>query len=672
MNEYRIRDLLAMPEENLWDLPEEVHVVIFDDGTVVSSTEETITTVYMLFIGSKYPKTFLSKEWHVANTGFDGGVYLDTLGKIAWTAFDSYKANGEGFSTEELADAVMETQERYYNAFSVRPSRHVTSFAMHEMLEVVNHPRMKAINANIEPTMYGIEHVAYRDLRELLLDPNEFEGNGLVRSTRLKISPIDQVTQIIGPPGFNTDINKSIHPYPLMHGFMFGITDLYGSMTHSRSGSKALGYNKELLAVTETLNREMQLMTQSISTLYKGIDCGTTIYLEIPVLKELLGTMSGVYYLKDDGSWDWLRGNEKHLIGRNIKIRSPLGCIHPDPGGVCEACYGKLADAIPEGTNIGHEAAKETGDVVTSRVLKTKHMDSTAHIDPLELGSAEEQFLVNLNDSDVIYFKEYLKHRRFWITFVGEEASGINDLSLVENSDVLTPELVSTLTKILIEVDGADEFDGLQREILTVSVFNRRSHLTADALKFIKEKGWAFTDEKRPNVRVEFTGFDVSRPFVVLPAVHVDMIEHKTQFEHILFSSGTKTRSPFRDDEGRPIKQSTGPQVLRDFANPKDALIFFALSTHSQINVNLVHKTLLLMSMLARDPMNGDYTIPKPAIDGIFVPQGEIARGRSLSPTMAYRGQDKVLFSIPAILQPTRMSSPFDAELMAGIQFNPL
>lgn len=65
MNEYRIRDLLAMPEENLWDLPEEVHVVIFDDGTVVSSTEETITTVYMLFIGSKYPKTFQIGRAHV-------------------------------------------------------------------------------------------------------------------------------------------------------------------------------------------------------------------------------------------------------------------------------------------------------------------------------------------------------------------------------------------------------------------------------------------------------------------------------------------------------------------------------------------------------------------------------------------------------------------------------
>ncbi|MFO5520960.1 hypothetical protein ACLBP3_30600, partial [Klebsiella pneumoniae] len=51
--------------------------------------------------------------------------------------------------------------------------------------------------------------------------------------------------------GIPTDINPDIFKYPVTTGYIDGIWNLYENMIESRSGTKALLNNKELLRGTE-------------------------------------------------------------------------------------------------------------------------------------------------------------------------------------------------------------------------------------------------------------------------------------------------------------------------------------------------------------------------------------------------------------------------------------
>ncbi|MFO5836853.1 hypothetical protein ACLBSM_32700, partial [Klebsiella pneumoniae] len=73
--------------------------------------------------------------------------------------------------------------------------------------------------------------------------------------------------QSAGWRGFPTVINSDIFKYPVTSGYFDGIWNLYENMIESRSGTKALLYNKELLRVSEYFNRKSQLIAQYVQRL---------------------------------------------------------------------------------------------------------------------------------------------------------------------------------------------------------------------------------------------------------------------------------------------------------------------------------------------------------------------------------------------------------------------
>lgn len=670
MRTYSTDELLALDKEALWALPEGRHRVSFYDGVIETHTRATILSVYYWFAVREYPETPISKEWHVESVGFDSGKMIDAYSKIIWGIYDHYASLGKPVDRDHLAYLTMDTQMNIYNDFTTRLSAYVTTFSMFDLLEIMDHPEVKKANDNVKPSQYSIESETYPAIGKVLKSKKEFPNNHIALGVRLGTTSLGQVLQCVSVRGYTTDIDSSIFQYPIMGSYVGGITNLYESMTESRSGAKAQGYNKELISDTETFNREMQLMTQTVKNLHRG-DCGTQVFLEVPVLKELLPTMAGKYYLREDGVLDVLKGNETHLLDKRIRIRSVLGCMHEDPNGICSVCYGKIADAIPDGTNLGHVSATTIGDKITSAVLSTKHLDSTSHVDPFRLGRLEAKYLRADREEDTIYFKDEMKHDRYYITLLHSEAAAIADLLIVDDPEILVNERLSSLTHVLLETPHPDDPDTLVPNELCVSQYNRKSSLTMEALLFIRDRGWEYLENNGRNIRIDMTGWDTSQPFLGLPFTHVNMVEYKNEFERFYTSgSGGRQRAFKRKGRGMVAEVTKAPRVLKDYENVRDALIAFALKSNDKISSNIVHREILLYAMMAQDPDNDNYHLPKPGISGKFINRTQVFRRRSLAPLMAYKHQADGIFDISSYMVKKRPDSPFDNILTGGTQFN--
>jgi len=88
--------------------------------------------------------------------------------------------------------------------------------------------------------------------------------------------------------------------------------------------------------------------------LSKTKDCGTKKYLELNITKELSKSLIGRFYLAKTKLIEITKDNVDSIIGKVIKVRSPLYCI--DKKGICHICYGTMGENL-EQTHIGLLAA---------------------------------------------------------------------------------------------------------------------------------------------------------------------------------------------------------------------------------------------------------------------------------------------------------------------------
>ena len=685
MKKYHANDLLKMSSDELWSIPDDKHIVVFDDGELEAWGRETILSVHYWNPIRYYPLTPISKHYHVASIGFNATKIIRALERVTWGIVRHYRSLGKEVDMEHMSILIRETDCLIYNMATTKKEviKNVTTLSAFDFIEVMRHPAIKEANDNVEPNHHSIEEVAYKKITEALKTAPELDKNPIAISVRAGTVPVGQVLQCIGPRGFTTDINSNIFKYPIMNGYFEGISTAYGKAVETRSATKATSYNKEMISDTETLNRILQLACQTVENLHPG-DCGTTTTIEMPIVDDILKCLLGKYYIDEKGRERVIHGNEKHLIGKTIQMRSILGCMHPDPIGVCAKCYGKIAENIPRDTNIGHVAAYTIGDIITSIVMSTKHLDSTAHVDPFVLTDKEVKYLHKKDPTkDILYFQRLLRGKKYSIVIFSEEAPAISDLSLVRDVDCLIPKRIASMSKILIEVEN-EETGVMEREELQVSLYNRRASFTPFALSFIKRRGWEYindidgqgnaymnsrkTASAKKYIRIDMTGFDVREAFIELPFTHVNMLEYKKEFEKFIFSGSDSSTPNFPARITRRKNEPKPKMSVTDFDNPTDALVAFLTRTNKKIFTNVVHREVVLYAMMGRDVKGGDLRLPKPGITGQFASKDEVLRGRSLSGLCAYQMQGKTIFSYSAFTNVNRPDHPLDLILTGGVE----
>ena len=123
-------------------------------------------------------------------------------------------------------------------------------------------------------------------------------------------------------------------------------------------------------------------------------DCGTKHHLNYIVVNEdSLNKIVNRYYKVDD-ELKMVKKDSYHLIGKTIKLRSPITCDIDE--GVCDICYGKLAE-INRSKHAGIVSVLSLTEQITQMLLSAKHL-LQAVSDKIEWGNLfNKYFIVDRN-----------------------------------------------------------------------------------------------------------------------------------------------------------------------------------------------------------------------------------------------------------------------------------
>lgn len=653
LNVYQARDISNLTYDQLFQIPSEWHKVVFADGEITTKDRITKMSALVWKPFRHFPDVPILMDHHLKEDRVTAKSLVKLLNRIIWHI---KRTNPVPVDPEYLARLAIESMNDCYNQITINLPEYHATLSMFEINEVWQNPEVRAANTDIEPTTHGIEGIAYKKLKEAFIAPANFIGNSIIEGLKSGTQKIEQLYQAFGPRGFPTDINSDIFPEPVLQGYIEGIWGMYENMVESRSGTKALLYNKELLRVTEYFNRKSQLIAQYVRNLHRG-DCGAD-YVTFPVMKGYLKSMNGKFYLNEEtGMMDVMTGTETHLIGKRVKLRSVIGCMHRDPQGVCSTCYGLLADNIPHGTNIGQVAAVSMGDKITSSVLSTKHTDATSAVEQYKLGGIEAQYLRVGTQSETLYLKKELAEKGFKLMISRNEAANLADVLMIDNLHGYPPTSASEMTRcgLVREVGGVDVGD-----VLTVSLYNRRASLSLDMLKHIKQVRWEL--DNRDNIVIDLAGFDFSLPFLTLPYKHVNMYEVMKRFQSFLHSGS--------DTEGSKLSSDkvgfTSKTYLKNYSSVLEGVVATASLINEKIDLPFVHCEVLAYAMTVKSIQQKDFNLPKPGINGQFEKYNKLMQSRDLAGTMAFEKQHEPFANPASFLYTQRNDHPYVLAVMGG------
>ena len=655
---YKMRDLISLDAETLYrNIPKEEEIVVeFDDGELVTHTNATILSTYICFPLTKFPHVPILKEYHLGSRLPTGKVIDTLLNKVVW---DIHAFEDEKTDPEYLAKLCIVAINWLFNDLTVYGASSFSSVSAFDLFELVEYHESKKALEEVEPNEYSITKKVYPVIEKVINDPEIFPNNPIKKSAMAGTLKKGQLLQVLGPMGARTDINQVIFKFPITNPLSEGIGDLYGSMIESRTGTIALLNNKDLLRKTEYFNRQTQLVAQYVQRLHHYDDCRTDVYLPFFVTEENIETLVGKYYVDDNGVEHWVRGDEKHLIGTHISMRSVLGCKHPDPQGICGKCYGRLKYSIPYNTIVGNVSAVVIGDKITSSVLSTKHHVASSSVERFELGVREKVFMRYGDEPETLYLsRNAAMYDRIWLTVYSKEVENLANILLVDTLAEYPIQSVSQLTQVAFQVMDKEGF--VKGDIVQTSLYNRQASFSRELLEYLRENKWEIDGDD--NVRIDLSNFPRDKPLFTLPFKNVNMydvmVKLKSFYQSGADGSGKKLAGYSRIKKGEQ-------NYLVNYNSPIEALSVFSNMLNQKLYVNMVHVEVILYAMMVRK-RGVDYRLPKPGVSGQFDKYNIIMFKRSLSAAMAFEKQDKILSSPDIVSRAPRPDHPYDFIFMGG------
>lgn len=679
MKRYAIRTLASIPVEQAWEILEGDFIIVFDDGEVVTNAKETIYSNYVWEYFRLYPETPMLKKHHVASVlkgkRLNANTHLSLIGNVMFSVFDQYLGKPTPIlhktgKSRTIAGCVMPgtsilqqdmllddlcfiaygLANWMYNDLSENLEEYVTSLDITDFADVYDFPPIRKANDEIEPTEESIQHVYDTILTNLETAP-ELANNPIARAVRSKLTNANQVNQCLGPRGYLTDVNNIRFNEPVLTGYYAGFDRFYDSLVESRSAAKSLESAKKQLQDTEYFSRRMQLVTNIVERLHYG-DCGTPYHLtwnvrgpEIRNGKQVRASdvdlIAGKYYIADDNSLVRIAKGDYHLIGKTLKLRSALKCMHPDPHGICSTCYGQMSEAIPPGTNMGQINSTSLMAVIVQLVLSTKHFDGSASVESLTVLPKHANFLRANVEESCYHLAETLKGKKVVMTIAGAAAANLVDIRSVSSVEELHIPRVSDIEEIKLSYwDKNVEYS----DFIKVSLGRRHASLTYPMLNYIKQRNWEL--DEAGNYILDLSEYDVNEPILKLPMRHVSMSDHAKAIEDLLESN---------------VKEAHN----RDKALSTEAFcveLFDLINERTEVNLAVVEIVQLGEMIVSAE--EGDYELPKPDGQSGLGVMSTTMINRSLGSLMAYQGQRDSFGNPLSYIKRMRVDNPFDIHLM--------
>lgn len=637
-----------------------------DDGEIQTNHKEVAYSRIFWELITHYPETPLLLKHHYQIVDKDriitSKTHLKMFDAVFWDVVDTY-AN-RGLTADGLSKLLYEVNNYMYNELSTKLAAHMTSLDIVDICKLLNDPEIKESQKELvnEPrdTNRARNQKIIDDVTEVLkkvFKENRYPDNPVSKITRAKLVRAEQVYQGLGVRGYLTDTGSDIFAYPIMTGFVRGMNKFHDVLIESRSAAKSLFFSKTPLQDAEYFSRKLQVLCQTLKNIHPG-DCGSQNYMNWRVrpttyaddgsvdFKGDLPILIGKYYLDEEtNTLKMITNNDKHLIGKRLKLRNIRGCQHPDPYGKCSVCYGAMAENIPPRTNLGQYNATSMTQKSSQLVLSVKHYDGSSVIDPIKIDESYKDFLRPSRDNNSYLLNgEYLEDKEVKLIIRQAEAIGLPDIRDVKDVTELNITRISELREIGIRykyVKGKVEYT--ETMIVPVYMNKRLSSMSHELLDYIKEHSWA-TDDKE-NYVIDMEGWNFNDPIAILPFRHFNMSDHSNELALIIESRV----------QNKKERLTTSPEV---------ELMRLSDVTNSKLHVNIAVLEVILDASMVVSEEKSDYRIPKPWTEHQLGVLAVTIPSRSLSGAMAYQDHKTFLTNPSSFFNRNRPSHPMDVFVM--------
>ncbi len=202
----------------------------------------------------------------------------------------------------------------------------------------------------------------------------------------------DQVRQLVLSRGFISNFDGEILPHPIKNSLLEGLNqeEFFYSTYGCRKGLLDVALNT---GTSGYLSRKLIFTCANLQIDEDLLDCGTKDLLPVDVTSERKARMLvNRHALSEDGKSLYLitKDNYKDIVGKEIKIRSPILCQSPR---VCQTCYGDLYKKL-NSRFIGIIAAQTLGERGTQLVLRTFHTSGSAVIKGEDESSMKQEDII--------------------------------------------------------------------------------------------------------------------------------------------------------------------------------------------------------------------------------------------------------------------------------------
>lgn len=664
---YRIsaRKLLSVPVMDVWKLLRSNFILVMDDGEFETNHKDVAYSRVFWEYHRMYPDTPLLKKHHfidvVPSRDVTSGTHRNMFDSVMWDVYDVYK--GRGVTLETLTRQAYELNTVLYNLKVQLLPAYFSSLDIVDLVEILDDPDVKKskeevnwtnVTTNKEKNQRVIDNVT-NTLKKVFAE-NRYPNNTISMLQRSKLVRADQIYQGLGYRGYLTDMNSWIFSYPIMTGFVEGMNNFHDVLIESRSAAKALFFSKAPLQDAEFFSRRIQLMCETLRNLHVG-DCGSTHYLIVnvrPEKKNLKGdvefkgdlpVLEGKYYLDDEtGSLKIIKKDDKHLIGRTLKVRSIVaGCNHPDRYGVCSTCFSALFENIPPRTNLGQACATNMTGKSSQLIISVKHYDGSSVVEAIVVDELYTKYVEATRSGDSYVLNKRLEERTPLLVIAAKDAVGLADIRAVDDVRDLSINRVSEIQ--VIGLRYTDPKIGYPETYpVPVHIGKRLSSMTYEFLEYVQEVGWTTDDNQ--NYVIDLDGWDYSQPIFTLPFKHFNMSDHSKELAYII------------------ERRVQGKKKKLNQQTPEANLMELTDVVNSKLNVNIAVLEVIVLASLITDEEANNHNIPKPWHKRELGVLSVIMPSRSMGPLMGYHGHRDFLTNPSSFMNRGRPSHPMDVLVM--------
>lgn len=562
-----------------------------------------------------------------------------------------------GYNKEDAWLSLQATSEEIYNKCILEHGEYMVSAGAPEQAEVYFHPEIVKIREGIKPNSKSIVAAQKAALKVMKTCPT-LARNPFIIDLRTGNVKAEQFLQIVLVRGFNTDLDGHIYRVPIMGNYFAGITDPAEVMMESTLAGKALLHQGAPLEQTEYANRMIQQSSAHVDLLIQG-DCKIANYSELEITPSLFERMLGKYFIDTDNG-DQLRPLEEEdgdLVGRKFKFRTAFYCGFRHYQAVCETCFGDLAHSIPHGQNLGTVAATNSNSEVSQAVLKVKHSEDSADIEPILISARAAEFIHLSDDEEDIHVNKSVGERgiKLLISTVAKNKLMLGSKLPVMDFMNISENDIHNITEfdmVSVEVPAVDDTKRPTRYHIAVSRGNRRSSLTVEFLNYMGRSGAKINDDGA--YEVDLAKWDHTLPVFRLPRLHLSMQDFAREVLTMI-RSGSET-------SGRDLSKTA---QLRDYTDPTRALVDLTELFNSKVTVHMTHVEVVMLSMMVSRSGEYGYNTPPLGVPTRFATYTEIQTNRSLGSTFAYQGgAEQVNRNIQQSLNTDRPQHLYDPLLM--------